>query len=193
MIDPSDISVWFHGDGDLAISPSDGVTGLRRELLLKQISQQFGEGIMGDAEPVLGLDPRCVWVGRAGFEHGVELVERSDRLRRLSDATMTSEGHNSVSRSLQRASWRALDAGINDLLATVAARLNGPDEPDVCPRWSIHAECRYCDPRLFGECRERVPSKASAAANAAGIEWFGVAGDEVEARVRDIVVGGCET
>lgn len=24
-----------------------------------------------------------------------------------------------------------------------AARLNGPDEPDVCPRWSAHFGCYY--------------------------------------------------
>lgn len=73
-INPNDISVWFYDDSDLAISPSDHVTGLRRELLLRRISQQFGEGIMSDAEPVFGLDHRCVWVERAGFEHGIALV-----------------------------------------------------------------------------------------------------------------------
>lgn len=31
-IDPNDISVWFYSDSDLAISPSDSVTGLRREI-----------------------------------------------------------------------------------------------------------------------------------------------------------------
>lgn len=142
-IDPNDISVWFYSDSDLAISPSDGVTGPRRELLLRRISQQFGEGVMGDAGIVFGLDHRCVWVERAGFEHGIELVERSERLGRMSNATMTSKGHNSVSRALQRASWRDFDAGIAALRAVAAARLNGHDAPDVCPRWSARFGCYY--------------------------------------------------
>lgn len=139
-IDPNDISVWFYGDSDLAISPSDHVTGLRRELLLRRISQQFGEGLMGDAEPVFGLDHRCVWVERAGFEHGITLVERSDRLRSMARAFGL---RTSVGDALQTAAFRMLDAGVAALRVAVAARLNGPDEPDVCPRWSAHFGCYY--------------------------------------------------
>lgn len=142
-INPNDISVWFYGDSDLAISPSDHVTGLRRELLLRRISQQFGERIMGDAEPVFGLDHRCVWVERAVFEHGIALVERSDRLSRVSEAFEADGRQNRVSRALEKASWRELDAGVAALRVAVAARLNGPDEPDVCPRWSAHFGCYY--------------------------------------------------